>query len=157
MFVSVPLGIAFSFLLALLLNGKIKGRAFFRGLFYLPVVIPLAASSIIWLWMLQPDFGIVNYALGLFHLPKFSWLSSDTTVIPTLILFNLWLTGNTMVIFLAGLQNIPAQLYEAVEVDGGNTMHKIWYITLPMSSSIIFSTRSSGSSMRFRPSCNPRS
>ncbi|RRJ65965.1 sugar ABC transporter permease [Paenibacillus oralis] len=137
-FVSVPLGIAFSFCLALLLNSKIKGRAFFRGLFYLPVVIPLAASSIIWLWMLQPDFGIVNYALGLLHLPKFSWLSSDTTVIPTLILFSLWLTGNTMVIFLAGLQNIPAHLYEAVEVDGGHTLHKIGYITLPMSSPIIF-------------------
>ncbi len=137
-FVSVPLGIAFSFILAMLLNSKIKGQSFFRGLFFLPVVIPLAASSVIWLWMLQPDFGIVNYVLGLLHLPKSSWLSSDTTVIPTLILFSLWLTGNTMVIFLAGLQNIPSHLYEALEVDGGHTLHKIWYITLPMCSPIIF-------------------
>ncbi|GIO83205.1 sugar ABC transporter permease [Paenibacillus faecis] len=136
--VSVPLGIVFSFVLALLLNSKIKGRAFFRGLFYLPVIIPLAASSVIWLWMLQPDFGVVNYVLGLFGVPKIPWLSSDSTVIPTLILFSLWMTGNTMVIFLAGLQNIPSHLYEAIEVDGGNTLHKIWYITLPMSSSIIF-------------------
>ncbi|WP_379321860.1 carbohydrate ABC transporter permease [Paenibacillus puldeungensis] len=136
--VSVPLGIAFSFVMAMLLNSKIKGRAFFRGLFYLPVIIPLAASSVIWLWMLQPDFGIVNYLLGLLHIPKYTWLSSDTSVIPTLIIFSLWLTGNTMVIFLAGLQNIPAHLYEAIEVDGGNALHKAWYITLPMSSSIIF-------------------
>uniref|UniRef100_UPI003D285D5A carbohydrate ABC transporter permease n=1 Tax=Paenibacillus oryzisoli TaxID=1850517 RepID=UPI003D285D5A len=137
-FVSVPLGIAFSFVIAILLNSKIKGKAFFRGVFYLPVIIPLAASSVIWLWMLQPDFGVVNYILSLFHLPKFNWLSSDTTVIPTLIIFSLWMTGNTMVIFLAGLQNIPSHLYEALDVDGGNAFHKIWYITLPMSSSIIF-------------------
>lgn len=137
-FISVPLGIVFSFALAVLLNSKIKGRAFFRGMFYIPVIIPLAASSVIWMWMLQPDFGVVNYVLSLLHIPKSDWLSSDTTVIPTLIMFSLWLTGNTMVIFLAGLQNIPSHLYEAIEVDGGNSIHKLFYITLPMSSSIIF-------------------
>ncbi|MNK94524.1 L-arabinose transport system permease protein AraP [compost metagenome] len=135
--VSVPLGIAFSFLVALLLNSKIKARGLFRGIFYLPVIIPLAASSMIWMWLLQPDFGVVNYVLSSLHLPTSPWLSSDTTVIPTLIIFSLWLTGNTIVIFLAGLQNIPAHLYEAIEVDGGNQFHKIMYITLPMSSSII--------------------
>ncbi|MNV02310.1 L-arabinose transport system permease protein AraP [compost metagenome] len=135
--VSVPLGIAFSFLVALLLNSKIKARGLFRGIFYLPVIIPLAASSMIWMWLLQPDFGVVNYVLSSLHLPTSPWLSSDTTVIPTLIIFSLWLTGNTIVIFLAGLQNIPTHLYEAIEVDGGNQFHKIMYITLPMSSSII--------------------
>ncbi|MNX92529.1 L-arabinose transport system permease protein AraP [compost metagenome] len=135
--VSVPLGIAFSFLVALLLNSKIKARGLFRGIFYLPVIIPLAASSMIWMWLLQPDFGVVNYVLRTLHLPTSPWLSSDTTVIPTLIIFSLWLTGNTIVIFLAGLQNIPTHLYEAIEVDGGNQFHKIMYITLPMSSSII--------------------
>jgi len=136
--VSVPLGIIVSFLLALLLNSKIKGRGLFRGIFYLPVIIPLAASSMIWMWMLQPDFGVVNYVLRELHLPTSKWLSSDQTVIPTLILFSLWLTGNTMVIFLAGLQNIPSHLYEAIEVDGGNAFHNVRYITIPMSSSIIF-------------------
>jgi multiple sugar transport system permease protein len=105
--------------------------------FYLPVIIPLAASSMIWMWMLQPDFGIVNYVLRELHLPASKWLSSDTTVIPTFILFSLWMTGNSMVIFLAGLQNIPSHLYEAIEVDGGHAGHKLFYITIPMSSSVI--------------------
>ncbi|NOU98839.1 ABC transporter permease subunit [Paenibacillus sp. LMG 31457] len=136
--VSVPAGIVFSFFIAILLNMKIRGRTIFRAIFYLPVIIPLAASSIIWLWLLQPNFGIVNYVLNTLHLPTSLWLSSDATVIPTLILVSLWTTGNMIVIFLAGLQNIPSHLYEALEVDGGNSIQKLFYITVPMSSSIIF-------------------
>lgn len=136
--VSVPLGIIISFFVALLLNQKIAGRTFFRGIFYLPVIIPLAASSMVWLWLLQPDFGIVNYALELVHLPTSLWLGEDTSVIPTLILFSCWTLGNTIVIFLAGLQNIPSHLYEAVEIDGGGALHKLIYVTVPMCSPIIF-------------------
>lgn len=137
-FLSVPAGIVFSFLVAVLLNQKIKGRAFFRGAFYLPVVIPIAASSMIWMWLLQPDFGLLNHILKTLGLPPSQWLASETTVIPTLVLYSLWLTGNTIVIFLAGLQEVPAQLYEAIDVDGGNAVHKLLYITIPMTSSIIF-------------------
>ncbi len=135
---SVPLGIAASFLIAVLLNRKIAFRGFFRSIFYLPVVIPLASSCVIWMWMLQPDFGIVNYALESIGLPGFHWLSSENTVIPTFILFSLWISGGTIVIFLAGLQSIPSHLYEAIEVDGGNAWHRLRYITIPMSSSVIF-------------------
>jgi len=137
-FVSVPLGIVFAFFAALLLNQKIKARAFFRGVFYLPVIIPIASAGIIWMWMLQPDFGVVNYTLQALHLPTSLWLASDTSVIPTLILFSLWSSGSMIVIFLAGLQGIPFHLYEALEVDGGNAWHKLRYITVPMSSPIIF-------------------
>ncbi|MBT2292306.1 sugar ABC transporter permease [Paenibacillus albidus] len=137
-FVSVPLGIVISFFMAVLLNQKIKGRAFFRGVFYLPVIIPLAASSMVWMWLLQPDFGIVNYVLELLHLPTSQWLGDTTSVVPTLILFSFWTLGNTIVIFLAGLQGIPAHLYDAIEIDGGGRFHKLFYITIPMSSSIIF-------------------
>lgn len=136
--VSVPLGIVFAFFIAILLNMKIKGRTIFRTIFYLPAIIPIAASSMIWLWLLQPDFGVVNYVLEALHLPTSRWLSSDATVMPTLVLISLWTTGNMIVIFLAGLQNISAHLYEAIEVDGGNMFHKLIYITIPMSSSIIF-------------------
>ncbi|WP_063891804.1 carbohydrate ABC transporter permease [Paenibacillus sp. Soil787] len=135
---SVPLSIIVSFLIAVLLNQKIKFRGFFRAIFYLPVVIPLASSSMIWLWMLQPDFGVVNYLLGLIGISPSSWLASPTTVVPTLILFSLWLCGSSIVIFLAGLQSIPSHLYEALEVDGGNNWHRLVYITIPMSSPIIF-------------------
>lgn len=137
-FVSVPIGIIFSFFVAILLNQKIRARSFFRGVFYLPVVIPMASAGIIWMWLLQPDFGVVNYILQLVHLPTSLWLASDTTVIPTLILFSLWNSGSMIVIFLAGLQGIPSHLYEALEVDGGNAWHKLRYITIPMSSPIIF-------------------
>jgi multiple sugar transport system permease protein len=135
---SVPLGITFSFLVAVLLNRNIKGRGLFRSIFYLPVVIPLASSAIIWMWMLQPDFGVINFLLREVGLPTSPWLSSDTTAMPTLILFSFWLCGSTIVIFLAGLQGIPSHLYEAIEVDGGNAWHKLIYITIPMSSPIIF-------------------
>lgn len=88
--------------------------------------------------MLQPDFGVVNYLLDKVGLPTSPWLASDKTVIPTLVLFGLWNCGSTIVIFLAGLQAIPAQLYEAIEIDGGNAWRKLLHITIPMSSPIIF-------------------
>lgn len=137
-FTSVPLGIIFSYTVAILLNQKIKGRGIFRAIFYMPVVIPLAASSMVFLWLLQPDFGIVNHILKTLHLPPSPWLASEQTVIPTLVMFSLWLTGNTTVIFLAGLQEVPRQLYEAVDVDGGKAYHKLIHITIPMTSPIIF-------------------
>jgi multiple sugar transport system permease protein len=135
---SVPLGIILSFFIAILLNQNIVAKGFFRSVFYLPVIIPIAASSMVWMWLLQPDFGIVNYTLELFHLPTSKWLGDITSVVPTLILFSFWTLGNTIVIFLAGLQGIPSHLYEALDIDGGNMLHKLIYITVPMSSSIIF-------------------
>lgn len=137
-FTSVPLMIIFSFAIAILLNQNIRARGFFRGVFYLPVVIPLASAGIIWMWMLQPDFGVVNFLLDKAGLPTSPWLASDKTVIPTLVLFGLWNCGSTIVIFLAGLQAIPAQLYEAIEIDGGNAWSKLLHITIPLSSPIIF-------------------
>ncbi len=136
--VSVPLGIILAFFAAILLNQQIAGRSFFRSVLYLPVIVPLAASSMVWMWLLQPDFGIVNYVLDLLHLPTSSWLGDTTSVVPTMILFSFWSLGNTIVIFLAGLQGIPSHLYEAIDIDGGNAWHKLIYITVPMSSSIIF-------------------
>lgn len=136
--VSVPLGIVFSLAVAILLNSNINGRAFFRGAFYLPVVIPLAASSVLWMWLFQPQFGLVNFVLRTLGLPTSEWLASDASVIPTFIIISLWLCGNTIVIFLAGLQEVPSQLYEAIDVDGGNAFHKLIYITIPMISPIIF-------------------
>lgn len=137
-FASVPLCLVFSLFVAILLNMKIKCRGLLRSIFYLPVVIPLASSSIIWMWMLQPDFGIVNFLLKSVGLPPSLWLASDVTVIPSFIIMSVWLCGNTIVIFLAGLQDIPVQLYEAIDVDGGNFWHRLVYITIPMLSPIIF-------------------
>jgi len=137
-FLSVPACILVSFLLALLLNNKIRLRGLFRAALFLPVVIPLAASSVIWMWLFQPDFGVVNFVVRTLGLPGPQWLASERTVIPTMVLMNVWLTGNSIVIFLAALQGVPRHLYEALEVDGGNALHKLVYITLPMVSPTIF-------------------
>lgn len=137
---SVPACVAVSFGLALLLNGRIRARGLFRAALFLPVIMPLAASSVIWMWLFQPDFGVVNFVLRTVGAPAPQWLASERTVIPTMVLMNVWLTGNSMVIFLAALQNVPRHLYEAVEVDGGNALHKLVYVTIPMVSPTIFFT-----------------
>jgi multiple sugar transport system permease protein len=141
---SVPACIAASFFLALLLNGKIRARGLFRAALFVPVILPLAASSVIWMWLFQPDFGVVNFVIRELGLPGPQWLASERTVIPTMVLMNVWLTGNSMVIFLAALQGVPRHLYEAVEVDGGSAWHKLVYITLPMVSPTIFFTLITG-------------
>ncbi|GGG22654.1 sugar ABC transporter ATP-binding protein [Paenibacillus abyssi] len=137
-FMSVPLNILFAFCVALLMNQQIKGRAFFRTVFYLPTIVPVFASSMIWIWILDPDLGLLNNVLKTLGLPTSMWIYSSETVIPSLVLMGLWVTGNTMIIFLAGLQGIPNHLYEALEVDGGNKLHKLLYITVPLMSPTIF-------------------
>lgn len=135
---NVPATIIFAFFLALLLNKPIKGRALLRGIFYMPSIVPAIAACMIWQYLFNPDLGLANAILKNFGIPKQMWLFDEQTVIPTMVFTNLWNCGGTMVIFLAGLQNIPRHYYEAVEVDGGNGWHKLKYITIPMVSPVIF-------------------
>jgi len=137
---TVPACVLVAFGLALLLNTRIRLRGIFRAALFLPVIIPLAASSVIWMWLFQPDFGVVNFVIRTLGMRAPQWLASESTVIPTMVLQNVWLTGNSMVIFLAALQGVPRHLYEALEVDGGNALHRLIYITLPMVSPTIFFT-----------------
>src|SRR5262249_15836281 len=120
--ISVPLSMLFAFSLALLLNQKIKGRAFFRTIFYLPSTVPVIASSVLWLWLFNPEFGLLNAILKPFGIPKQQWIYDENTVLPSLILMSLWGVGPMMIIFLAGLAGIPNDLYEAAEVDGGRAI-----------------------------------
>lgn len=135
---NVPATIIFSFAISLLLNSKIKGRGFFRSLFYLPTIVPVVASSMIWLWILNPTNGILNKLLDFLHLPTSQWLYSESTVIPTIVMIGLWSAGGTMLIFLAGLQGIPQSYYEAIDIDGGNYFHKLMNVTLPLMTPTIF-------------------
>lgn len=135
---NVPATILFAFFLAMLLNRNIKGRALLRGIFYMPSIVPVVASCMIWQYLLNPDLGLANSILKALGFSKSSWLYDEKSVIPTLVLTNLWNCGSTMVIFLAGLQNIPRYYYEAVDVDGGNHLHKLIYITIPMMSPVLF-------------------
>ena len=135
---SVLSTVIFAFLIALLLNQKIKGLPIFRTIFYLPSITPAIASAMLWIWLFNPDFGLLNQLLGRFGIPRLQWIYDEKQVIPSLIFMSIWGMGGTMIIFLAGLQGIPQEFYEAVDMDGGNWWHKFRYITIPMMTPTIF-------------------
>jgi len=137
-FASVPLGLISSLLTAILLNQKVKGVALFRTIFYLPSMISGVANALLWRWLYNPEWGLINWLLGLFGIQGPLWLFSKVWSLPALILMNIWGLGPTMVIFLAGLKAIPIQFYEAAEIDGATNMQRLRYITLPMLSPVIF-------------------
>lgn len=135
---AVPANLIFAFAVALLLNNDMRFRATFRSIFYVPSIVPAVASSFVWMLMMNPNFGVFNMILKALHLPTSQWIFAESSVIPSIVFMGLFGTGSTMVIFLAGLQNIPRHYYEALEVDGGNGWHKFAYITLPMISPTLF-------------------
>ncbi len=136
----VPLGTAASLVLALICNRALKGMTVFRTIMYLPSVSSTIAVGIVWIWLLDPQFGVLNYmlrSLGWANPPN--WLGSVTWAKPSLILMHIWqYAGYYMVIFLAGLQAIPTQLYEAAQLDGASKWQQFWRITLPMLSPTMF-------------------
>ncbi len=128
-----------AFAVALLLNSEaVKCRGLFRSVFYIPTIIPYVATAMIFMWMMSPDFGLFNILLKGIGLKGSKWIYSEGTVLYSLLIITAWTAGNIIVVFLAGLQGVPKQLYEAVEVDGGNGFHKFVYITLPMVTPIVF-------------------
>ena len=136
--VSVPLSLAISFAVALLMNVKVRGIAVFRTLFYMPSIVPAVASAVLWVWVFNSEFGLLNFLLRALGLPKVLWLQDPSTAMPALILMSLWGIGGTMVIYLAGLQGIPQHLYEAAEIDGANYWNRFRHVTIPMMSPVIF-------------------
>lgn len=139
--VTVPVGLVGSLLLAVLLNQKLRITNLFRTMFYLPHLTPAVALSILWLWLMNPEIGPLNYILGFIGLGEFPWLTAKETVIPSLIVINLWagMGGNNMLIFLAGLQGVPQELFEAADLDGASSWKKFRHVTLPMiSPSVLF-------------------
>ena len=135
---AVPLGIVGSFLLALLLDQRLKGIAFFRTCFYMPTIVPALASAVLWGWLLNPDYGLVNAILRKIGLPTSPFLSDPKTALPSLVLMSLWGVGGGMVIYLAGLQGIPQSLYEAGRIDGANGLQLFLHITIPLMTPTIF-------------------
>ena len=131
------LPIIWSLLMALALNANIKLRAFFRTCFYIPCLVPVVSTSILWMWMYNPEFGLFNNVLDFLHLPRLEWIYNESTVIPSLWLMAIWGCGSTVVVFLASLQGIPTELMEAVEMDGGGALAKFHAVTLPFLSPIL--------------------
>jgi ABC-type sugar transport system permease subunit len=135
---AVPLLLIVAFAVALLLNQPVRGQAMFRVIYYLPAIVPIVANSMLWIWLFNPDFGLLNTLTEKAGLPRSQWIFDESTAIPSLILMSVWGFGNVAVIFLAGLQGVPRQLYEAIAVDGGGAWRKFRHITLPMMTPTIF-------------------
>lgn len=137
--VSVPVGVVLSLLLALALNQKLRGMTVYRTLYFMPVVSSTVAVALVWDWMFNPQFGLVNFALHIVGIPGPEWLGSTTWAMPALIIVGVWKgLGYNMVIFLAGLQGVPEDLYDAGQIDGANTVQRFLYITVPMISPTTF-------------------
>jgi multiple sugar transport system permease protein len=135
---SIPMNITVAFLIAYMLSQDMWCRSGFRLIYYVPTVVPLVATSIIWKWLLDPTFGVVNYLRSLIGLPPSRFLFDEKTVLISMAVMGIWNIGALMLIFLAGFQGVPKQLYEATEVDGGGPIHKFFYVTIPMMTSTIF-------------------
>jgi len=129
---SVPLGLVVALGLALLLDQKVKGTTVFRTAFFLPSITNMVAVAMLWLWVFNPEFGLLNALLQIVRIKGPLWLQSEYWAKPSLILMSLWGTGGTMMVFLAALQGIPHELYEAAELDGAGPAGKFLHITLPM-------------------------
>jgi multiple sugar transport system permease protein len=135
---AVPLQLVISLILAMLLNIKVKGLSLFRTIYYLPTIVPAVANALLWAWILNTEFGLLNVGVHALGFSKIPWLQDPDWALPALILMSLWSLGNPMIIFLAGLQGIPEVLYEAAMIDGAGRWAKFWNVTLPILSPVIF-------------------
>lgn len=137
---SVPLAMIGSLIVALLLNQKLWATTMWRTFYFLPTLTPLLAVALLWRWMLNPDVGLVNYLLAQVGIKGPGWLASTTWAIPSLVIMGLWnsIGGSRMIIFLAGLQDVPKEILESAEIDGAGSWSKFWNVTLPLISPTIF-------------------
>jgi len=135
---SIPLTIGVGFFVALLLNQNIRGQSGYRMLYYLPSIIPNIAASMVWLYLFQPEFGIINYLLSLVGIEGMRWLFDTRTAKLVFVIMSVWGAGSNMLVFLAGLQGIPTELYEAATIDGAGRWRRFRHITLAMISPTLF-------------------
>ena len=135
----VPLAVSISLGLAVLLNRKLVGTTIYRTLFFLPTLTPAAAATLLWIWLLHPEVGPVNYLLAQIGIEGPRWLASTEWALPSNVLIAIWASvgGSRMIIFLAGLQGVPEELYESASIDGANGWHKFVNVTLPMISPVL--------------------
>ena len=138
--IGLPVHLLFDFLMALLLATRIRGLSIYRTIFYLPSITPVVASTIVWLWLFNGQYGVLNEIVDLFGFSKIGWLTDPAFTKPSLIFMGMWFGGNTILIYLAGLRDVPTSLLEAAELDGANALRKTWHVTLPMISPVIFYT-----------------
>lgn len=138
--IGVPLGLLGSLGCAIILNQPIKARAVFRTLYFLPSITPIVATTLLWMWILNPEFGLINYTLSFIGIDGPKWFGSTEWAKPAMIMIYLWgaVGGGSMIIFLAGLQGVPHELHESAMIDGANIWHRFLHITIPMLTPSIF-------------------
>lgn len=135
--IAVPLGIVLGILVALLLNQPIRFLSFFRTTIYIPVIVPTVASSILWLWLLNPEVGLINWLLSIIGIKGPGWLADPKWSKAALILMAQWGMGQSVLIYLSGLKDVPKELYESADIDGASGFTKFFHITLPMITPVI--------------------
>ncbi len=138
--IGLPIHLIFDFLMALLLATQIRGLSLYRTIFYLPSITPVVAAAIVWLWIFNGQYGILNTILGWFGVQRIGWLTDPNYTKPSLIFMGMWFGGNTILIYLAGLRDVPVSLLEAADLDGAGALQKTFNVTLPMISPVIFYT-----------------
>jgi multiple sugar transport system permease protein len=134
----VPASIVLAMGLAILLNNQLRGNSVYRAIIFMPSVVPAVASAVVWIWILNPQWGLLNGLLRLLNLQGPPWLSNPDWAKPALLIVTLWMIGSDMVLYLAGLQEIPLDYYEAAELDGAGAWQKTVYIIFPLLTPIVF-------------------
>jgi multiple sugar transport system permease protein len=135
---ALPAGMLVSIGLALMLNAPIRGQAIYRTIIFLPSLVPAVASAMVWLWLFNDKLGLLNILLSYIGIDGVAWIGDKNWALPSLAFMSLWGVGNTVVIYLAGLQDVPRDLYEAAEIDGAGPLRRLFNVTLPMLSPVIF-------------------
>jgi multiple sugar transport system permease protein len=135
---SVIGGVLMAFLLALLLNARVRGVGIYRTLFFLPTLVPVVATCMLWMWMYAGEGGIINHLLGMVGIDGPNWLKDAAWIKPALVLMAVWGCGHAMIILLAGLQDVPESLYEAALIDGANWWQRLIHVTIPLLSPVLY-------------------
>jgi len=135
--VSIPLSTVLALVIAALLNSKVRARGFFQAAVFLPTLVPMAASAMIWMWLFNGEYGLINRLLALVGIRGPNWLLDDCWVMPALVLISLWNIGQAVVVYIAALQEVPRALYEAASIDGMGPIRRFFHVTVPMISPVI--------------------
>lgn len=135
---SIPLAILFSFSLALMLNSKVRGQTFYRTVYFLPTLVPEVALAFVWIYLFTPGSGLINVPFSWFGIHGLCWLTCPQMSRETLVLLALWIIGQQIILYLAGLQDVPQDLYDAADVDGAGFFTRLWHVTVPIMTPVVF-------------------
>lgn len=135
---SIPLAILFAFALAMMLNSKVRGQTFYRTVYFLPTLVPEVALAFVWIYLFTPGSGLINVPFSWFGIYGLCWMTCPEMSRETLVLLALWIIGQQIILYLAGLQDVPQDLYDAADVDGAGFWRRMWNVTIPLMTPVIF-------------------